>query len=284
MRFPSSTKNLKTSSSVINKRMIIVAAVFILSLLFLTRNYFLNDHDVLHKQKSTLLSNTQQGSNQNIATQSDEEIISSGNEVYLGPIKLKNSGYIGDSLDTYVDENKPTPSPTGTGEVRFGNEKEVDISLEDFVRHPISSISKLSTTFITDYTNNGRKTTLIKLIDSVSRYYVTYDRFPTTGEETSYAWVDEMVDKKEMSGVYSYILEGTSPVSNCGTVEQTGYCYDSDERDAIIYVKIEGYSNESMCGESPLFLLWSSSDNRLGQVCLEGTPPSFSGFNYIKEN
>lgn len=284
MRFPSSRKNLNSSSAVISKRMIIVAVVFVLSLLFLTQKYFLNDHNMQHSQSNELLSNTQQGSNQNRDIKSDEEVVASENDVYLGPIKLKNSGYIGDSLDTFVNENKPTSPPTSADEVKLGSEKEVDISIEDFVLHPISSVSKLTTTFITDYTNNGRKTTLIKLIDSVSRYYVTYDRFPTTGEETSYDWIEEMVDKKEMSGVYSYILEGTSPVSNCGSVEQTGYCYDSDERDAIIYVKIEGYSNESMCGESPLFLLWSSSDNRLGQVCLEGAPTSLSGFNYIKEN
>ncbi len=281
MRIQSSIKNQKTFFFS-SRKTIIAVAVFVVILLFLTHNYFLSDKNMLHNQSNTLLSTNKHGTNQNIASKSSEGG-GSGNEVYFGPIKLKNSGYIEDSLDTFVKENKPTPSSTNQDRLKLGNEKRLDISLEDFVLHPLSSASKLSTAFITDYTNNGRKTTLIKLIDAVSRYYVTYERFPTTGEEVSYDWVDEMVERNEMSGVYSYILEGTSPVSNCGSAEQTGYCYDTDEKEAIIYVKINGYSNESACGESPLFLLWSSSDNKLGQVCLESPPTSLSGFSYIKE-
>jgi len=285
MQVQRSKKTKSPEITISNNRRIlfVLTIIFIVSLLILTHKYFLNDQNVVQKQSNKLLNSQGQSLSPGVIIGNGKQSDREGNDVYFGPIKLKNSGYIGDSLDTFVQEHTPSPSPASTDEVKFGNEKRVDVSLTEFLHHPISSVSELSTTFITDYTNNGRKTTLIKLVDAVSRYYVTYERFPITGQEASYDWVDEMVDNKEMSGVYSYILEKTSPVSKCGSAEQTGYCYDSDEKEAIIYVKINEYSESATCGDTPLFLLWSSSDNRLGQVCLEGSPSSFSGFSYLKE-
>jgi hypothetical protein len=280
-----SSKKTKIPATFFSKTKIgIIAAAFMISLLFLTHNYFLNDHNVLQKQSNSLLNDQESKVSQGVIVGNGEKMNDGENDVYFGPIKLKNSGYIGDSLDSFVEENSSTSTPSGSDQVRLGGENKSDISLGEFFHHPIASVSDLSTSLITDYVNNGRRATLLKLVDAVSRYYITYNTFPRTNKsEASYDWVEEMVEKNEMSGVYSYVLQRTSPVSDCGDVEQTGYCYDSSDNEAIIYVQINQYSQNPFCDDSRLFLLWSSADNRLGEVCLENPPTSLSGFTYLKE-
>lgn len=265
------------------RKLVIILIILIVSLFFLSSSYFLSDQSILKKRSNPLVTNTQHDLPQGVVIGQDEQGGQDRNNVYFGPIQLKNSGYITNSLDSFVKENNSTGSSNESDSTMPGGGEHLNISFEDFLHHPIDSISELSTSFINDYVNNGRKTTLIKLVDAISRYYVTYNRFPITqSDQPSYDWVDEMVNKNEMSGVYSYVLQKTSPVSDCGDVEQTGYCYDANDDKAIIFVQLN-QTAPSSCGDSQLFFLWSSEDNKLGEVCLESPPSSFSGFTYIDQ-
>jgi len=280
-----SSKKLQNSifSSVSKHKIILAGFIIVIIFFFFTHNYFLASRDLLQSMPSnSLLVNQGNNTSQKISANPQKSSEVDDNDIYLGPIKLNNSGYISGELDFFIGENGPPSSVKASNLTKVATIGRLDISLKNLILNPVSSISELGSSFIADYINNGRRTTLIKLVDSVSRYYVSYNIFPKTDSDVpSYDWVDEMVEKNEMSGVYSYILEKKSPVSDCGDVEQTGYCYDSDGQQAIIYVQIDQVTPSTSCGESKLFFLWSSADNKLGEVCIEGAPSSLSGFTYL---
>jgi len=201
-----------------------------------------------------------------------------GEDFYVGPVKLPNSAFIVEKLDQAAleVENQAAPQVAAT---------DADIALSDFFAHPIDSFVQVSSSVKAAMLNNGRRTTLIKLVDSVSRYFVAYQKFPFPERplaDEEYEWVREMVEKREMSGVYDYVLKTTAPVSYCGAVNQTGYCYKTDGQNAVIYVRLEKPSGGELCGEDGVFFLWSSEDNKLGSVCLFEEPTRLGGFSYVR--
>ncbi len=199
-------------------------------------------------------------------------------DVYFGPVPLKGSSYINEQLDSYVKENQYSPGGSQTS--TSGSRNSHESFLSELLKNPITAVQKLSYSFTSGYMNNNKQTTLIKLVDAVSRYYVSYTKFPAS-DSMSYDWIKEMVDKNEVSGVYEYVLETTSPVSYCGTVTQTGYCYQTDGQNSIIYVRLDSPADNDICVDSGYFFLWSSADNKLGMVCLDNEPTKLSNFDYL---
>ncbi len=198
--------------------------------------------------------------------------------ISFGIISLKSSSYIYDNLQNAAN------APRDEGLTSSGQPPQNNFSIKEVWSNPFAFASKLAVTTKNTWVNDGRKSTLIKLIDSISRYYISYGKFPVldkNSSELTYDWVTEMVDKNEMSGVYEYVLKTTAPVSYCGTSEQTGYCFQTDNKNAILYVRLEKFGDSVICEEGDVFFLWSSLDNKLGSVCLDELPVDMGGFEYF---
>ncbi|MBI5044963.1 MAG: hypothetical protein HZC02_03485 [Candidatus Levybacteria bacterium] len=199
--------------------------------------------------------------------------------ILIGPIKLDSSSYVYDKLQE-SSKNLQTSS-----NVSLQEESQSSVSLDELWSNPFSFVSKLAMTTKNTWVNDGRKTTLIKLVESVSRYYISFGKFPVSDgvfTNQDYEWVSEMVDKNEMSGVYEYVLRTTSPVAYCGSSSQTGYCFQTDNKNAILYVRLEKFGDSALCEEGDIFFMWSSLDNKLGSVCLNKEPVELGGFEYFK--
>lgn len=209
--------------------------------------------------------------------------VSGGRNLQIGPISLNNSAYVTEALDQFVKEQDQANSLAKASAENLSSTK--TFSIQDILSNPITYLERFGYDTKISFLNNNRKTTLIKLIDSISRYYISYNKFPDlpSGQDYGdYAWIEELVQKNEMSGVYQYLIKTTEPVAYCGTAAQTGYCYSTNEQDAIIYVRVEKPFESDVCGmEGGLFLLWSSDDNRFGNVCMNEEPSQYGGFDYF---
>lgn len=215
--------------------------------------------------------------------QNESDIATSGHNLQIGPISLSNSSYVTSALDEFVKEQDQVNSTADTSV--DDQSLAQNFSIQEIVQNPIKYLEGVGYDTKISFLNNNRKTTLIKLIDSLSRYYISYNKFPElpAGQDYGdYSWIEEMVNKNEVSGVYQYLIKTTEPVAYCGTAAQTGYCYSTNEQDAIIYVRVEKPFESDVCGmEGGLFLLWSSRDNRFGNVCMSQEPDKFEGFDYF---
>jgi|GEM_PF-3592214 len=208
--------------------------------------------------------------------------IKKNHDLKFGPIGLDNSAYVTDELDTFVKNSQESESLSGFSENSISPNK---FSIQEVLHNPMKYIEGLSYATRQSFINNNRKTILLKLVDSVSRYFISYNRFPdleSYQDYGDYAWIQEMVDKNEMSGVYQYLIKATEPVAYCGTLQQVGYCYDTDGKDAILYVRVEKPFESDVCGmEAGLFLLWSSRANKFGNVCMAEEPTVLNEFKFF---
>lgn len=205
-----------------------------------------------------------------------------GHDLQVGPVRLDNSSYITDKLDQFViqqnqDQSSPSESSTTSSSPA--------VLWQDALTNPIKFLEGYGYGVKISFLNSSRKTTLLKLIDSISRYYISFGKFPDLdpGQDYGdYPWIKEMVDTNEMSGLYQYLIKTTDPVAYCGTVQQTGYCYSTNGQDAIIYVRLEKPFESDVCGmEGGLLLLWSSAENKFGNVCMSEEPNGYAGFDYF---
>lgn len=268
-----------------SKKTFIIGAVILLILLSFSGSYFLGKQTgPLSGSKAFSLVDLTKFSPDKVAVNNSSQeregnfpsAASQPHDVYFGPFRLKGSDYINDQLNSYLAESATVSGNSNDANGIMGNA----FSFQELLKDPIKAVSKLSYSFTSGYMNNNKKTTLIKLVDAVSRYYVAYNKFPVS-ESGTYTWIKEMVERNEMSGVYEYVLETTSPVAYCGTVSQTGYCYKTDGQDAIIYVRLDQPVEEDICGDSGLFFLWTSKDNKLGELCMEDEPTQLGGFTFF---
>lgn len=200
-------------------------------------------------------------------------------DFFIGPIRLSHSSYINEQLDSFSQESKDSSSQTDESQSK-GDQQ---FSLQDILIKPLDYLASLGYTIRVSVSNSSKKTTFYKLVDSISRYYVSYSHFPhyDVSAEDGYSWVTEMVQANEMSGTYEYVLRTTAPMSYCGTVQQNGYCYKSDEANAILYVRIDEPSGQDICSDQALFLLWSSQDNKTGELCMDQEPIQLGGFKFL---
>lgn len=200
-------------------------------------------------------------------------------DFFIGPIRLSHSSYINEQLDSFSNADKEVVSVPVEGQGN-GDQK---FSLQDIITKPLDFLASLGYTIRVSVSNSGKKTTFYKLVDSIARYYVSYSRFPhyDVSAEDGYNWVTEMVQANEMSGTYEYVLRTTAPVAYCGTVQQNGFCYKSDDANAILYVRIDEPTGQDICSDQALFLLWSSQDNKTGELCMDQEPTQLGGFKFL---
>lgn len=271
----------------VSKKIIALAIAILLITFFIGQNSFLGTESP-ESENEAILQYERQSGNATIGsdgeTATDSGFSTTNNtssDFFVGPVRLPNSGFITEELDKASNEiaanNVSDPSQSGAGENSF--------SFSNFAAHPLQTIADVAVEMKNSWINNGRKDTLIKLVDSISRYYLSFNRFPspeTMIADEDYDWVREMVDKREMSGVYEYVLKTTAPVAYCGTPEQTGYCFKTDGQNAIVYVRFEKQADSEICDGEGLFFLWSSEDNKLGMVCLFEEPVKLGGFHYLR--
>lgn len=281
--------NGSSSSTIFSQKKFWIGLGIVLSILILVtgRGMFLGIRssglDLLAHPSDLLQDNKQSLNDVGELKQSSSEIpesVNNGNDLQFGPIRLDNSAYVRDQLDSFVEEQADGESQESEKPESSGS-----FSIQDAISNPIKYFEGFGYAAKQSFINNNRKTTLIKLIDSVSRYYISYSKFPDLelGQDYGdYAWIQKMVDANEMSGVYQYLIKTVDPVAYCGTIQQTGYCYSTNEQDAIIYVRLEKPFESDVCGmDGGFFLLWSSVDNKFGNVCLSEEPIGYGGFEFF---
>lgn len=271
----------------LSKKILLGGMVVVLFLFFFQKQGFLSAvMDTPQRDESAVMYQMQreEGSVPIGDAQEDIQADDSARDVYIGPVRLSRSSYIRDQLDAFSQEQS-TASSQKISPLSSPGDIFSHYSLSDFIAHPLTSIAGVTSSMKNSWENDGKRTTVIKLVDSLSRYYISFRTFPDDdGSLDNYRWVDEMVDKREMSGVYEYVLKKTSPVAYCGTLSQTGYCYKTDGKNAVVYVRLAKVGDSFICGEeNGIFFLWSSGDNKLGAVCLSGEPTQLQGFEYIQE-
>lgn len=261
---------------------VLVLGILFLMLLLISPGSFMGKHSDSLSGSGSNTSGSPQLQTANTQQLTPEQLQSEktqSKDFFIGPIKLSDSAYINEQLDSFSNAEKEAASQTVEGQ----SNGEQQFSLQDIVSRPLDFLASLGYSIRVSVSNSGKKTTFYKLVDSISRYYVSYTHFPhfDLSDEDGYSWVTEMVQANEMSGTYEYVLRTTAPVAYCGTVQQNGYCYKSDEANAVLYVRIDEPVGQDICTDQALFLLWSSQDNKTGELCMDQEPTQLGGFEFL---
>lgn len=124
----------------------------------------------------------------------------------------------------------------------------------------------------------GRKTTVQQLGNSVQSYYTSQGAvYPTVG----LTWMSTVQTAGELKTLPSN-PSGTGYSTGCNssaTLDQNGYCYNSNTTDAVVFTRAESKSSTTSAGCNPntqtTWIVWSSADGKTGLACVNnGSDPA----------
>jgi len=116
----------------------------------------------------------------------------------------------------------------------------------------------------------GRKTTVDQLGHAMESYYATQNATYVTPVDNT--WMTKLQTAGELKNIPSN-PNSTGYTAGCNTasVAQSGYCYQSNATDAVIYTRAESQSSKStgLCaGTQVAWIAWSSAEGKTGVICL----------------
>ncbi len=129
-----------------------------------------------------------------------------------------------------------------------------------------------------------KKIMMVKLIEALERYYLSYNHFPSEGDpsDESTSWIRRLKDSGELSVTFEYFLSLWFKPVNCNSQSQKGFCYWSDGRDkAVVFVKMNYKPTQDKCETGIANFLWSSADQKIGIVCMIEDNRRLSGFTFL---
>lgn len=124
--------------------------------------------------------------------------------------------------------------------------------------------------------SRGRDTSRVSAVTQLGRtlqaFYTANSNFPTEGTD----WVTQLITAGDVKAAPTNPdYAGAAPAAPIctyasyaegGTID--GYCYQTDDTDAVVYVKLESTLNESKCaGTEDAFYVFSTAEGRSGVVC-----------------
>ena len=128
----------------------------------------------------------------------------------------------------------------------------------------------------------NRKSTLSQLRHAMqSRYTIKSAQYVSANN----TWITTLVNESEIRNaptVVDYIISGVTP---CEANAQNNYCYNTNNLEAIIYVRLESRPEQEKCGSTPAYFLWASSQSQTGIVCEAsepGTVNKYDSFDFLQ--
>jgi prepilin-type N-terminal cleavage/methylation domain-containing protein len=126
----------------------------------------------------------------------------------------------------------------------------------------------------------GRKTTVDQLGKAVQSYYTSQSAVYPTEDNV---WMTTIQTSGELKTLPTNPSGGSSYDTGCNTagVVQRGYCYQTDDVDAIVYARAESKSSITTGGcasGQEAWIVWASELGKTGVACTAaGSDPSITG-------
>jgi hypothetical protein len=151
--------------------------------------------------------------------------------------------------------NQPVCTNSQTNVTVIRNETQVTnmTFIQEVVDIPLSILDKL------------QDIVFYKFVALLQQTVLANDTYPrqTVPEHTS--WFSDLIARGEMSQFYYDVFVRTNaPAANCGTVQQQGFCYESNGTSANLYVRQRAGTSECPRGA---IKSWNSDKNALQVTC-----------------
>lgn len=129
----------------------------------------------------------------------------------------------------------------------------------------------------------GRKTAVDQMGHAVESYYTTQNAvYPAQGA----TWLTTLQTAGELKNIPSNpTASGYTTGCNTANIAQSGYCYQSNATDAIVYGRAESQSSKTTAGctgTQVAWIVWSSADGRTGLTCLAANTDPAIGITGLK--
>lgn len=115
----------------------------------------------------------------------------------------------------------------------------------------------------------GRKTTVDQLGKAVQSYYTSQSAVYPLEDPT---WMSTIQASGELKTIPTNPSGGGGYSIGCNTagIQQGGYCYQTDDVDAIVYTRAESKSSLTSAGcaaGQEVWVVWSSAEGKTGLTC-----------------
>lgn len=122
----------------------------------------------------------------------------------------------------------------------------------------------------------GRFSSVTQIGHALQAYYTSHNATYPTESST---FISDLSTSGEMGSVPALITSGS--YTECGGTKQSGWCYDSNATDTIVYTRLESQSYQSKCSSGNAYVLFSTRQGRGGTYCKASEPTASDTFVFV---